>query len=133
MTTWEARRQVVIGGQQFEVTPFTCIADATGELLFTGLLSVDSAGNPYILKAEPRLSHRERQRVIELYKQHQFTIGVASLERIIVRHLKNKKSPKVTIKWLMEWSTSPLKVREGEELVYIECLGVYCAIKEPKK
>lgn len=73
MIQFGRNQAVVVKMQSFSAAPFRCIADKTGELLFEGMLSIDSARNPYILKAEPRMTRRERTRVIEAYKNHLFT------------------------------------------------------------
>lgn len=72
MITYESKRSVKISGQLFDVIPFNCIADATGEILFKGHLRVDAEGNPYIFKAEPRMTQKQRTRVIDSYRQQQF-------------------------------------------------------------
>lgn len=51
-------------------------------------------------------------------------MSIAAFEREIVRHLKGvKQNPKITSKWLMEWSTSKIEVKEGEELIHLPGLA----------
>ena len=66
-------------------------------------------------------------------------MSIASLENIIVMHLRYQlRIPKITRKWLREWSTSESVVKDGiqpgEQLVEIREPGlhVWCAIQDPK-
>lgn len=70
MITYKSKRTIVLSGQRFDAIPFTCIANnGTGEILFEGHLAIDSQGTPYVLKVEPRMTQKERTRVIDAFNQ----------------------------------------------------------------
>ena len=57
-------------------------------------------------------------------------MSMATLERaIVIEARKVLKNPKLRIKDIMEWSTSPIKENDGEIIIRVDDPGVYVAIK----
>jgi hypothetical protein len=54
-----------------------------------------------------------------------------TLENAILVELRTvAKNPKLRLKDLLEWSTSEVSPHEGETVVYLPVLKVWCAIKK---
>lgn len=57
----------------------------------------------------------------------------AAFERIILAELREvAMNKKLRQKDIMEWSTGPVKVEEGEALYYLPRLGVHVSVKVGK-
>ena len=57
-------------------------------------------------------------------------MSMASLERAILAGARAAlKNPKLKLKDIMEWSTSPLTAHEGEIVVCVDDPGVQVAVK----
>ena len=57
-------------------------------------------------------------------------MGAKELERAILSELRVvAKNNKLKLQDLMEWSTSEIKVQEGETLYFLPELKIYCAVR----
>ncbi len=60
-------------------------------------------------------------------------MSMASLEKEILFELQSvTKNNKLKKKDIMEWRTSELQPHEGEEVIYLPELRIWCAIKKIK-
>lgn len=58
-------------------------------------------------------------------------MSMQTLERAILAELKTvAKNPKLKTKDLLEWSTSEVEPHEGEVVLYLPDMHVWCAIKK---